>query len=248
MITSCTGFLHPMYAASFAELGVPHKLKRSGAWIIQRVIPGSSKLDAMGIYPMVLCEDWAGLAPDLDKMRADLVCVGLVTDPFGHYDEPYLRRCFPDLVVAFKEHHITDLRRPREESVSTHHRRKARRANLAVNVEICPDPMVYAQDWIELYGMLVRRHFMRGVSVFSPSALLAQLAVPGVVMLRAVREGKTVGVASWYVTQNVAYGHLAAYSQSGYAVSASYAIFWRGHRVLCRIRASTTCTWALPQA
>jgi hypothetical protein len=96
-----------------------------------------------------------------------------------------------------------------------------------VTVEICSDPLTYTQDWIELYGVLMRRHNVRGVSALSPRALSEQLAVPGIVVLRAVQQDKTVGIASWYLTQEVAYGHLAAYNQAGYAVSASYALFSR---------------------
>jgi hypothetical protein len=226
MTAASTGFLHPLYAASLAELGVPRQLKRSGAWIVQRIIPGSSRLDAMGVYPLVLCRDWSGLAADLDEIREEVVCVGLVADPFGHYDDAYLRRCFPDLVLAFKDHYVVDLRRSRGEFVSPHHRHKARKASSAVRVEICSNPMALAHDWIELYGLLVHRHNMRGPLVFSPRALTTQLTVPGLVMLRAVQDGETVGAQTWYVTEDVAYGHLAAYNHRGYAASASYALYW----------------------
>jgi len=40
------------------------------------------------------------------------VCLSLVTDPFGDYDEAYLRQCFPDVVIEFKQHFIVDSRTP----------------------------------------------------------------------------------------------------------------------------------------
>ena len=226
MTNACTGFLHPDYTASLTEVGVPRQLRRSGAWIIQRHIPGSLQLDAMGVYPMVLCRDWLGLAADLDEIAADVICIGLVTDPFGDYDEAYLHRCFPNLVLAFKDHFVVDLRRSRDEFVSPHHRRKVRKANRAVEVEVCLNPAAHADDWIGLYEALVRRHHMRGPSVFSPRALTAQLTVPGHVMMRATLHGETVGAQTWYIIQNVAYGHLAAYNHLGYSASASYALYW----------------------
>ncbi len=226
MTAAATGFLHPIYAASFAEVGVVRQLNRSGAWLIQRAVAGSPKFDAMGMYPMVLCQDWSGLAADLDEIRDEVVCVGLVADPFGDYDGACLNHCFPDLVLAFKDHFVVDLHRSREEFVSAHHRHKVRKANRAVYVEVCSDPMALAHEWIELYGVLVQRHHMRGPMVFSPRALTSQLTVPGLVMMRAVQRGKTVGAQTWYIVGDVAYGHLAAYNQLGYAASASYALYW----------------------
>jgi hypothetical protein len=221
--TELSGYPHALYADAFTDLGVPRQLKRSGAWIIQRHIPGSPQLDAMGAYPLFVCPDWSGLASDLDEVGDDLVCVGLVTDPFGGYDEAYLQRCFPDLVRAFKDHFVVDLR-CHAATVSRHHRREVRRALRAVSVEVCPDPMALAQDWIELYGALMQRHDVRGVSAFSPRALTAQLAVPGLVMMRAVRDSESVGALLSYVTGNVAYAHLAGYSDYGHSVGASYAL------------------------
>ena len=44
-----TGYLHPGYARSLAEFGTPRELERSGGWLLERAIPGSSYFDAMGI-------------------------------------------------------------------------------------------------------------------------------------------------------------------------------------------------------
>ena len=65
----------------------------------------------MGCYPIFTCQDWSQLANDLQDLGCDLVSLALVTDPFGEYDEPYLRRIF-DVVFAFKEHYVADLQRP----------------------------------------------------------------------------------------------------------------------------------------
>ena len=65
----------------------------------------------MGCYPIFTCQDWSKLAPDLQDLGDALVSLALVTDPFGEYDEPYLRRNF-DIVFPFKEHYVVDLQRP----------------------------------------------------------------------------------------------------------------------------------------
>ena len=46
------------------------------------------------------------------------------------------------------------------------------------------------------------------------------------VMFRAVHEGRTVGLDLWYVQDDVAQGHLVAFSDEGYSLSASYATKW----------------------
>ena len=46
------------------------------------------------------------------------------------------------------------------------------------------------------------------------------------VMFEANAEGTTVGLDLWYVQDDVAYGHLVAFSALGYKLSASYATKW----------------------
>ena len=55
--------------------------------------------------------------------------------------------------------------------------------------------------------------------------LTGQLAVPGVTLFRAESGGTTVGITVWYRAGRLAYYHLGAYSDAGYAVGASFAIF-----------------------
>jgi len=94
-----------------------------------------------------------------------------------------------------------------------------------VRVERCADPPVLAGVWSALYQRLVARHRINGLAAFSPTTLARQLEVPGVVLFRAERAGTTVGMTVWYTAGSVAYYHLAAYHDAGYAVGASFAIF-----------------------
>jgi hypothetical protein len=221
-----SGYLHPAYAASLAELGEPRVLPGSGGTIVVRTLPDGTHRDAMGAYPLFACHDWSRLADDLEAVGPALVSLTVVTDPFGAYDAQTLRSCFPDLARPFKEHAVVDLTREPESFVSAHHRRYARAAAKSVRVDEPGEPATLLDEWTRLYDVLVRRHDIRGPAAFSRSAFAAQLAVPGLVALRARLEEATVAILLWYRQGDVAYYHLGAYSEEGYRSHASFALFW----------------------
>jgi hypothetical protein len=219
-----TGYLHPDYAESLTEFGTPLALPHCGGWILARQIPGYDFRDAMGCYPLFACQDWSQIHRDLDEARHELVSLALVTDPFGEYDEGGLRRCF-ELVIPFKEHFITDLDRPIDEVVSKHHRRNVQKAFRDLCVERCEEPSRFLPEWSSLYATLIERHHIKGIAAFSELSFAKQLEIPGLVMLRALYHGITVGMTLWYMQGNVCYYHLGAYSDIGYRLHASFALF-----------------------
>jgi hypothetical protein len=223
--TPLSGYANPSYAASLAEFGTPRLLPRSGSWVLERDIPCAGARDAMGCYPLFFCHDWRGLEPDLQDLD-ELVCLSVVTDPFGAYDEQYLRRCFGDMVIPFKHHFVTELSRSTKTIVSRHHRYYAQRALARLLVERCSEPERLVVDWSELYSHLIARHDLKGIKAFSQTAFAAQLRIPGIVMLRASYEGQTVGAHLWYLHGEIAYSHLAAFNPVGYELMASYALHW----------------------
>lgn len=218
------GYGHPAYAASLSDVGTPRLLSRSKGWILERSIDGFSYHDAMGCYPLFVCEEWPQLEVDLDQVE-DLVCLSVVTDPFGNYDLENLQRCFPDLVTSFKQHFVVDLSRAPETFVDSHHRRNARKALSKLAVEKCANPPNVLDDWIDLYRTLVERHGITGIYAFSRESFARQLTVPGMVVLRAVHNDATVGMLLWYEQGDRAYYHLGAYSPLGYQLGASFALF-----------------------
>jgi len=220
------GYSHPGYAASLAEFGDPRALPRSSGWILERRILGTPYRDAMGCYPLFACRDWSKLDLDLEELRSELVTLTLVADPFGNHDPAQLGKCFPTLVTPFKEHLVTDLSRSPESFVATQHRRKAQKALERLDIECVEDACVFTDQWIELYAKLIQRHGIRGLTAFSADSFRAQLAVPGISMFRAISEHKTVGMTLWYADRDVAYYHLGAYSDLGYELEASFALFW----------------------
>ena len=223
---SVTGYLHQTYAESLAEFGKPRLLPRCQGWILERQIPGFDYRDAMGCYPLFTCLDWSRFDQDLDDVGADLVTLSVVTDPFGDYDSTYLQRSFMDVVIPYKEHFIADLTCPVNTFVSTHHRRCARKALRYVSVERCQDPLQFLTEWGDLYSAFLKTRDIKGPAAFSRLALARQLTVPGLIMFRAIHGQSIVGIHLWYVTGKVAYAHLAGYSDLGYQLGASYALFW----------------------
>jgi Acetyltransferase (GNAT) domain len=210
------------YAVSLSEFGLPRPLPRSGGWLLEREIPGGGRRDLTGPYPLFSCADWGALGDDVDELTG-AVSVVLVADPLAGVSEGELRRVFPDRMAAFKRHYVRDLDAvPR---LPEHHRRHVRRASSAVEVEVCAKPVAWLDDWFDLYEQLVERHRLTGVQAFSRAAFRRQLALPGMLAVRAERDGATVGMALWLEDGTNAWYHLAAYSDAGYEVSASYALF-----------------------
>jgi hypothetical protein len=225
-MTPVTGYLHPQYAQSLAEFGQPRALPNAGGWILEQRIPDTSAFDATGCYPLFTCQNWHQLDLDLEELSSDLIALSLVTDPFGDFARAHLQRWFPDLVVPFKEHLVVDLSRPLTTFVSPHHQRYARKALQQLHVERCKEPMQFLDDWMHCYQTLIERHHIQGIRAFSRAAFAQQLAVPGLVMFRAVFDCATVGMLLWYVQDTVGYYHLGAFTPVGYKQRSSFALFW----------------------
>jgi hypothetical protein len=217
------GYLHEAYAQSLAEFGTPRELPRSRGWLLEREIEGFPYRDAMGCYPLFVCQDWSQLCVDLEDIKNDLVCVTLVTDPFGHYDINDLQKCF-DIARPFKQHFMVDLSHPLDSFITKHHRLAAQRALSRVNVERCQNAKLVIEDWLNLYSKIVERHDISGISAFSKKAFVKQFSVPGLEVFRAVYKGAAVGMSLWFVHGKTAYYHLNASSPLGYKIEASFAL------------------------
>jgi len=220
-----TGYLHPDYAASLKDFGMPRQLLRSGGWVLVRKIPKSPYRDAMGCYPLFACEEWSQIGADLEQMGNDLVSLALVADPFGAYDIATLQRSF-DKVIPFKEHYIVDLNSPVTITTSNHHRYYARRALRNVSVQKEPNPSGLLDVWTALYAELTEKRKITGLRTFSKESFAKQLSVPGITAFRAVQEDEIIGIHLWYVHGEVAYSHLEAVNATGYKLGAAYALYW----------------------
>ncbi len=218
--------MHPLYAESLSEFGVPTELSSSKGWVLVRNIAGTCDRDALGCYPLFSCRNWNGLLQDIESLDSELVSLTLVTDPLGDYSVNLLKACFPDLLRPFKEHFVIDFQKPRQSTVSRHHRRYARKSLRELAVEAVSQPESFLDEWIELHQHLVKRHGISGIRAFSRNAFLKQFATPGFVLLRARYRTRTVAAMMFFVQGDVAHAHVLGCSAEGYALSALYAIIW----------------------
>jgi hypothetical protein len=222
-----TGYLHPLYAQSLSAFGEPLELPASKGWILRRSIPGTMEFDGMGCYPLFACENWTNLEKDLSLLEEQLVSLSLVTDPFGKYTHQKLLRDFRDVAIPYKEHFVVDLAQAPQTFVSAHHKRNAQKALQHVRVEISENPAQHLDEWCTLYDKLIERHNIKGLTRFSRSSFTGQLEVPGMIAVRAIAGGQTVGMLLWAIQKHVGYYHLGAYSTDGYKLKASFALFWK---------------------
>jgi hypothetical protein len=64
-----TGYMHPQYARSLAEFGIPRKLPRCRGWILQRQIPDFPHYDGMGCYPFLSVKTGPSSSPNCSPYR-----------------------------------------------------------------------------------------------------------------------------------------------------------------------------------
>jgi Acetyltransferase (GNAT) domain len=225
------GYANPKYALSLQGFGEPRALPHCGGWILERPIPGTSYKDGMGCYPLFSCRDWFKLNEDLKELESELVSLVLVTDPFAAADHAYLERCF-QIVRPFKRHLIADLSQDFEHFVNKHHRYYARASLRDLQVEISDEPVRYVNEWIELYANLVKRHSISGIRAFSEDSFRAQMQTPGMILVVGRLGGEIIGAHMIAIQGDVAYSHLAAFSDAAHRHSASYGIYWMALKYL----------------
>jgi len=233
MISRQHGYGSEGYAASFADCGRPRRLSNCDGWLLERGIGDSGRIDAMGCYPLFTCRNWSGLQADLEALADTLVSVAVVADPLGYYTPETLSATFPDVCRPFKDHFLIDFCADWRGSIAEHHRRNVRFAQNKVTVERVADPASVADEWIRLYENLVERHGIKGLTAFSRGHFHRLLGLQDIRAYRATIGGQTAGMLLWMLQADSAYYHLGAYSESGYATKASYALFDFSLNELC---------------
>lgn len=220
------GYAAEEYARSLAEFGEPLALPQAGGWLLARDLPGGIGRDAAGCYPLFGCGKWNSLAIDLFNLPKDVIAVSLVADPAAKTSLSGLRESFPDVCYHYKDHYFADLSRPLTEFVAGHHQRNVRQAARVLRVQRLESPRDHFPTWNTLYAELVERHQIRGIATFSAAAFAGLLQVPGLRAYAAHQNDEIVGMVLWLVAETTAYYHLAAYSEAGYNLKASFALFW----------------------
>ena len=94
---AATATCTPGYAESYVEAGEVRHLRRSGAWLLTRAIPGSDRRDALVGHPLLVCRDWRASPDDLTETAAlaDVVTVSALTDPLAPVGEDAAAGCLP---------------------------------------------------------------------------------------------------------------------------------------------------------
>ncbi|MGA0608292.1 hypothetical protein ACO2Q0_20045 [Phenylobacterium sp. VNQ135] len=210
------------YARVFEDVAEPLWVEAWGAHVLARDIPGGGR-DALGIYPLAPFRPDADLKGGLDWLRGQgLVSIGLVPDPSASPPLAQMQAAF-GLCMPFKTHMLVDHRRPVE--FTKHHRGKIRRAHEKVRTEVVP-LAEHIDDWCGLYGNLIDRHDIHGLSAFSRAAFERLAQVEGLTAVAAFAEGEIVSMHLWVSDPEtkVGYSLLAATSADGYRRSAAYAV------------------------
>jgi hypothetical protein len=226
-IASCSsGYDGPLYPAALSHMGQPAPLPWSGGWCLQRTVVGSELPEILGPYPWFTCSRWDRLANDVEDLAGKALSIVLVTDPFAATSEDRLVASFSDVCRRYKEHYVVDLQPSGSPEPSSHHRRQLARARRDTEIEIGLTGAAWEDDWVRLYELLVRRHSITGPAAFSRDSFTRQLRIPGMLAIRALHGGETVGMQLWALAGDglTAHYHLGACSPAGYEVRAAYAL------------------------
>ncbi len=217
------GYLHPGYAEAYLEAGEVRHLRRSGAWMLTRAIPGSERKDALIGHPKLVCRDWSALSDDLIETAAlaDVVTVSALTDPLAQVSEQALREAFPDVLRIHAQHYVVDLATfwP-----ARAHRRAMRRAMQLVDIDIEDSAEGRLDDWARLRHRLGTTGEGAAAIELSREALERQVGVPGCVGLTALAEDGPVAFAIVYVSGDDAHLHTMASSDRGEELGARFAL------------------------
>ena len=224
-MSDVAGYASRAYAESLTEFGDVIDLPNCGGWLLGQTIAGAPECDAVGPYPLFSCRRWNELSGDLEALADRFVCAYGVIDPFAQTSADELARAFPNLCYAYKQHFAADLNRPLDSFVDSHHRRNIRKGLKNVEVRRLLSDAESLAAWQLLYDCLIQRHDIRGIARFSAASFAKQFSVPGFNCFAAVDAEGICGMTLWYVDRGVAYYHLGAYNERGYAKSAAFAIF-----------------------
>jgi len=232
--TGCDGYDARSYADALNQ-GALVAMPRSEGYLIKRKLPdflASAESDLVSPYPVYACKNWDGLADDIRLLNQDYVTLSLVTDPFFDCSVEYLKETFPDKCIKFKPHYIIDTSLDLDCNISSHHRRNVRRSLKSVSIDVLDDPYEVIDEWMRLYSNLIERHRIQGVAQFSDASFRKQLRLPGMIATVARFQCDVVGIALWLLAGNIGYYHLAAYSDRGYELNSSFAIFYESLKYL----------------
>ena len=222
-VNGATGYAHPDYARVYADIGEPVFLPASRGSLLRRRIPGTGLHDLMGCYPLFCCENCLALGDDIAGLRHENISLVLIADPFFEGGPEQLQETF-DFVRPFKTHYVADLSQPLDSFVSHSRRRAAHKALRKMDIEVTRAPLDLVDDWMALQRTSRHGAQASGINVLSKAEVERLFGIPGIVILRAVHAGQTLGMHVEIQQGDVVYGHFATYAPEAYRLGVSTAL------------------------
>ncbi|MEM4380264.1 MAG: GNAT family N-acetyltransferase [Thermoplasmatales archaeon] len=216
------------YASCFKEYSDPVYLERSRVFCLKLTNPYTPFFDLSYCYPFLPIKSLNGLIEDLKNVHGAYQCFYGVLSPWIQIVEEKEIAEF-ELFFQYKDHFFTDLNQELWSTLPNTHKRLIKKSEKKVSVNLAY-PNNVLDDWVQLYKNLIRRHQITGLTAFSDQTLRSFLLIPGAFVYAAYLDNQICGIAIFYPHDHLVYYHLAAYSDQGYQVSASYAIFWKAIR------------------
>ncbi len=196
--------------ASYAGLGTPIQLPRSGLRLLKRHIC-SDFYDLIGLYPYSVSPSVASVQSEADQSylrETGAVSISFVSSPFLGEKIKDLRGW--DVLTPFKEHFVLDLAEDWKQFTSKKTRyliRRSKEHNRIITVQPSTET---ALAFHKLYAHTVRRHNISGVQNFSVGSIHAQMKTPGSFVLQSFHEDTCSGFLIGMINQDHANYHLVA--------------------------------------
>lgn len=216
-------YASPLYARALSGAGRPVEVDAWASFVLARALPDGTGEDAMGAYPMAAFAQDADLEAGLEALRAaGLVSLVLVPDPLSGPGPAALAAAF-ELDRPFKTHQLVDPARGPFEP-SKHHRDRIRRGGRRCRIErtrLAP----HLDRWLELYQGLVERRAVTGLAAFDPHYFRCLAELPQLEAFTAHVDDRLCAMTLWFAHGGVAYNHLTASDEVGYANGAAFALY-----------------------
>ncbi len=217
---------HPYAGSAYAEALVGADavidMPEWDACLVRRPLSGGHA-DATAPYPLACLAPQADLRQGLARLAGHgLVSLVVTPDPLSGPSPSAFTNAF-EVARPFKTHFLID---PAKGGFAPtkHHRDRIRRAARRCKVDRI-SLAGHLPTWRGLYAQLVQRRAITGAADFSPAYFAMLAADPRMTAFAARTDGEIIGMTLWFEAAGVAYNHLTAVDERGYADGASYALY-----------------------
>lgn len=181
--------------------------------LIQRRIANTGYYDLASVYPFSVD------SLDLFAPPRDAITTTVITNPLGNNSTM--------IGEDYKLHAVAECNLFRMAILPENHRRNIKKCQVQALTLVSISPADNADDLINLYPNLIKRHNINGVTAYTPDQLRTLLKVPGAVLfkVRCVEYG-IVNVSLFYIYKDDAYYHLSCQSDHGYKINSNFLMMY----------------------